>query len=228
MTNPSVPDENSVPAKQWYRKKRFMIPFAFLVVAVAASSGGSSEETTKSESKEVAAESVEAKETKAPEPSGGEFGDYPAVQLKFVGIVEKARDAINDAETDLQESVALRTRDKNLCSALGGRTATNWTGVIESVGANGEGKAHVTIDIADDLKISTWNNSFSDISDNTLIPTSSKFFDNLVSLKKGDPVTFSGTFLRDNNSCLKKGNLTQFFYGIDPKFMFRFSDIASR
>lgn len=227
MTTQPKPEEIPAAPKQWYRKKKFMIPFAILVFAVAAG-GGSSEDEPKSDSQKVSSEPAKIEESKTPEPTGGEYGDYPSSQLKFVQIIEKARDAINDAETDLQESVALRTRDKDLCSALGGRTATNWTGVIGSVGANGEGKAYVTVDIGDNMKVSTWNNSFSDISDNTLIPTSSKFFDNLVSLKKGDPVTFSGTFLRDNNSCLKKGNLTQFFYGIDPKFIFRFSSVASR
>ena len=215
----------------WFKKKKIMIPLILLVVVIAASSSGSSENssesgsTSSSTSSEQAAEPVE-EEPVEEEPVGGEFGNYPPSQLKFVNVIEKARNKIDAAETDLQESVALRQRDKDLCAILGNYTATNWTGVIDSVGANGEGKAHVEIKIADNVKIKTWSNAFSDLGDNTLIPSSSKFFDNLVALKDGDPVTFSATFLRGDNFCLKKANLTQTFYAIDPGFIVRFTNIA--
>jgi hypothetical protein len=215
----------------WFKKKKIMIPLILLVVVIAASSSGSSENssesgsTSSSTSSEQAAEPVE-EEPVEEEPVGGEFGNYPPSQLKFVKVIEEARNKIDAAETDLQESVALRKRDKDLCAILGNYTATNWTGVIDSVGANGEGKAHVEIKIADNVKIKTWSNAFSDLGDNTLIPSSSKFFDNLVALKDGDPVTFSATFLRGDNFCLKKANLTQTFYAIDPGFIVRFTNIA--
>jgi predicted transcriptional regulator len=109
---------------------------------------------------------------------------------------------------------------------LSGNKASNWTGVVRNVGANGEGKAYVEIEIADRIKVKTWNNALSDISDNTLIPTSSSFFDNLVSMNKGDLVTFSGTFLKSSNSCLKRSNLTETFYGISPEFIVRFSNVS--
>ena len=223
----STPSEN-IP---WFKKKKIIIPLILLVVVIAASSSGSSENssesgsTSSSTSSEQAAEPVE-EEPVEEEPVGGEFGNYPPSQLKFVNVIEEARNKIDAAETDLQESVALRKRDKDLCAILGNYTATNWTGVIGSVGANGEGKAYVEINIADNVKVKTWNNAFSDLSDGTLIPSSSKFFDNLVALKKGDPVTFSANFLRGDNFCLKKANLTQTFYAIDPGFIVRFTNIA--
>jgi hypothetical protein len=231
MAEAKEPELNPSENIPWFKKKKIMIPLVLLVVVIAAASGGTSEEPTKSEeassstSSQEPAEPVEEEPAKA-EPVGGEYGNYPAAQLKFVNVIEEARNTIDAAETDLQESVALRKRDKDLCAILGNYTATNWTGVIGSVGANGEGKAYVEIDIADDVKVKTWNNAFSDLSDNTLIPTTSKFFDNLVALKKGDPVIFSANFLRGDNFCLKKANLTQTFYAIDPGFIVRFTNIA--
>jgi len=222
-----TPSEN-IP---WFKKKKIIIPLILLVVVIGASSSGSSKDSSKTEkatpsaSSEKAVESV-AEEPVEEEPAVGEYGNYPAAQAKFIKVIEVAKDKIDAAETDLQESVALRTRDKDLCAILGNYTATNWTGVIDNVGANGEGKAYVEIKLADNVKVKTWNNAFSDSGDGTLIPETSKFFNSLVALKKGDLVTFSATFLRGDNFCLKKANLTQTFYAIDPGFIVRFTNVS--
>lgn len=222
-----TPSEN-IP---WFKKKKIIIPLILLVVVIGASSSGSSKDSSKTEkatpsaSSEKAVEPV-AEEPVKEEPAGGEYGNYPAAQAKFIKVIEVAKDKIDAAETDLQESVALRTRDKDLCAILGNYTATNWTGVIDNVGANGEGKAYVEIKLADNVKVKTWNNAFSDSGDGTLIPETSKFFNSLVALKKGDLVTFSATFLRGDNFCLKKANLTQTFYAIDPGFIVRFTNVS--
>ena len=215
-------------SRPWYKKKAIVIPLIILVLIIGGASNTEVEETATTETS-ASENSSSSSNTEAPveaEPAGGEFGDYPADQAAFVKIVEEAKGTIDAAETDLQESVALRARDKQLCALLTGNKATNWTGIVNNVGANGEGKAYVCIEIADKVKVMTWNNSFSDISDDTLIPTSSKFFDKLVAMKKGDLVTFSATLLKSNNSCLKKGNLTEFFYGQRPEFIARFSDVT--
>ena len=121
----------------------------------------------------------------------------------------------------------LRKRDKDLCKILSSNSAKNWVGVLTEVGANGEGKAYVEIELAEDVRVKTWNNAFSDLSDNTLIPTSVSFFDRLVALTEDTKVVWSGKFLSDSDSCLKKANLTDVFYGIDPQFVVRFSDIKA-
>lgn len=216
--------------RPWWKKKRFVIPLVLFVFIVGITSSEDSEDSSSTSDSVAVAEPSAAPTPEAPvevEPAGGEFGAYPADQAKFVNIIEEAKDVIDAAETDLQESVALRDRDKQLCAVLSGNKAVNWTGTIKNVGANSEGKAYVDIEIADRVRLQTWNNAFSDIGDNTLIPTSSKFFNNLVAMNKGDLVTFSGTFLRGSNSCLKKGNLTDVFYGISPEFKMRFSNITT-
>ena len=214
-------------SRPWYKKKAIVIPLIILFLIIGVASNTEVEETATTETS--ASQNSSDSNTEEPveaEPAGGEFGDYPADQAAFVKIVEEAKGTIDAAETDLQESVALRARDKQLCALLTGNKATNWTGIVNNVGANGEGKAYVYIEIADKVKVMTWNNSFSDISDDTLIPTSSKFFDKLVAMQKGDLVTFSATLLKSSNSCLKKGNLTEFFYGQRPEFIARFSDVT--
>lgn len=233
MDNENLPnnDLELTPSKSrpWYKRKAIVIPLALLILIVGAASSEESEESG-SNSGNSATESSSTTPTAAPpveiEPAGGEFGNYPSAQKKFVKVIEEARDVIDAAETDLQESVALRGRDKQLCALLTGNRAVDWTGIIKNIGANGEGKAYVDIEIAERVQIKTWNNAFSDIRDDTLIPPSSKFFDDLVAMTKGDLVTFSATLLKSSNSCLKKGNLTEFFYGKNPEFIVKFSDIS--
>jgi len=219
--------------KPWWKNKKIMIPLVLVFIVGAAGSSGDSEEKTStpqatSSPGDETQEPVKAEEPVKVEPSGGEYGEYPAAQAKFINIIEAAKETIGNAETDLQRNVALRARDKDLCAILGNNKATKWTGLIDNVGANGEGKAYVEIKIADRITIKTWNNALSDFSDNTLIPTTSDFFDNLVAMKDGDLVNFSATFLKSSNSCLTKANMTEVFYGISPEFIVKFSNVSKQ
>ena len=166
--------------------------------------------------------------TPTEDPNMSDYGLYPQAQADFISLIEKAREDLDNAETDLQESVILRDRDKALCGVLSSRVANKWVGEVKDVGANGEGKAYLEIEIANDVRVKTWNNALSDILDNTLIPPSSKFFDRLVAMKKGDLVTWSAKFLSDSNFCLKGANLTEYFYGKDPKFIVDFQDVVKQ
>ena len=164
------PQESKRP---WYKKKRFLLPigFLFLISALTSTSEDSETNTSNSSSSESNPAPVEsAEEVETEEYS--EYGIYSDEQKEFIEIVEQATSVIRDAETELQESVALRKRDDDLCALLGDRTAMNWTGKITEVGANGEGKAHVEIELADNIRVKTWNNALSDIGDNTLISPS--------------------------------------------------------
>jgi hypothetical protein len=223
-------DPISTPKKDrpWYKKKKIVIPLVLLLLIIGAASSEDSEESGSTSENSATTGSPSTPNSLPPveiEPAGGEFGDYPSEQIAFVRVIEKARDAIDAAETDLQESVALRARDKRLCSLLTGNRADNWTGIIKNVGANGEGKAYITIEIGDDARVQTWNNAFSEIGDNTLIPDTNPIFDVIVPLEKGDSVKFSAKFLKGRDTCLKQGNLTEFFYGRDPEFIVQFTKI---
>jgi hypothetical protein len=225
----SESNEITPTARPWYKKKRFIIPFALMVLIVGF--GGSSS----SDSEETNSASVEASASQAPEevipiedPNMTDYGLYPQSQADFVSLVEKAREDLDAAETDLQESVIVRGRDDALCGVLSSRVANKWVGEVKDVGANGEGKAYLEIEIANDVRVKTWSNALSDIFDNTLIPTSSKFFDRLVAMQKGDLVYWSAKFLSDSNSCLKGANLTEYFYGKDPKFIVDFKDVSKQ
>jgi hypothetical protein len=220
----SESSEITPAARPWYKKKRFIIPFALMVLIVGFSGSSSSD------SEDANSTSVEAPVEVVPteDPNMTDYGLYPQSQADFISLIEKAREDFDDAETDLQESVIIRGRDKALCGVLSNQTANNWVGGVKDVGANGEGKAYLEIEIANDVRVKTWSNALSDIFDNTLIPTSSKFFDRLVAIQKGDLVYWSAKFLSESNSCLKGANLTEYFYGKDPKFIVDFKDVVKQ
>ena len=216
-------------SRPWYKKKRFIIPFVFMVLVVGFGGSSSSDsEDTNSASVEASASEASVEVIPTEDPNMSNYGLYPQAQADFIALIEQAREDLDNAETDLQESVILRDRDKALCGVLSSRVANKWVGEVKDVGANGEGKAYLEIEIADDVRVKTWNNALSDFSDNTLISPSSKFFDRLVAMNKGDLVTWSAKFLSDSNFCLKGANLTEYFYGKDPKFIVDFKDVVKQ
>ena len=200
------------------------------MVLIVGFGGSSSSDSENTNSASVKASAGEAPEELIPtqDPNMTDYGLYPQSQSDFVSLIEQAREDLDNAETDLQESVVVRGRDDALCGVLSSRVANNWVGEVKDVGANGEGKAYLEIEIANDVRVKTWSNALSDIFDNTLIPTSSKFFDRLVAMQKGDLVYWSAKFLSDSNSCLKGANLTEYFYGKDPKFIVDFKDVVKQ
>ena len=173
---------------------------------------------------------VEPAPAPAPEPAPKPgYGTYPDAQAQFVQIVEDSAAAISAAETDLQRSQLLITRDQALCAVPGvAGVVDNWVGEVHDIGANGDGLAYVSIEIAPTILVKTWNNAFSDIGDDTLIGPNVPFFQTLIPMTEGTKVTFSGDFLNDDAVCVQGANLTEVFYGSDPDFLFRFSNVAAQ
>ncbi len=187
---------------------------------------------TTPEASETTAAEVPPAETAAPvqenDELSSEYGTYPTDQAKFVRTVADSREEIDNASNDLKRSAALRERDRELAKIVGSDLAVkNWVGKVTDVGANGEGKAYVEIEIAENVRVKTWNNAFSDIGDSTLIPESSPMFDSLLNLEEGDTVVFSGKFFGGSDTALYGTNMTETFYGIDPQFLFKFSSIKA-
>jgi len=153
---------------------------------------------------------------------------YPQEQAEFIRLIETARSDIEAATTDLQESKLLRDRDIALCKVLGDYKAEMWVGRTVSIGANGEGKAHVGIEIAPNIKVETWSNAFSDIGDNTLIPDGSAVFKELLKMSEDTNVVFSANFVKGSKFCLRQANLFEFRYATDPGFIAQITYIKSQ
>ena len=152
----------------------------------------------------------------------------PDSEARFIKHVTAASDDYDEAATDLQQSQVVKKRNRAICSDLPDGNFVDWVGEVKDVGANGEGKAYVAVDIDDNIHVQTWNNAFSDLSDNTLIPEGSPFFDTLTQLVPGDKVTISGSFVGESGSCVKTSNMTEVFGVADPQFIARFSRVEKK
>ncbi|MFE6508297.1 hypothetical protein ACFVDI_13035 [Nocardioides sp. NPDC057767] len=154
--------------------------------------------------------------------------NMPDSEARFIKHVTAASDDYDQAATDLQQSQVVKKRNRAICSDLPDGNFVDWVGEVKNVGANGEGKAYVAVDIDDNIHVQTWNNAFSDLSDNTLIPEESPFFDTLTQLVPGDKVTISGSFVGESGSCVKTSNMTEVFGVVDPQFIARFSKVEKK
>lgn len=163
--------------------------------------------------------------TEAPAPPPSKYGDYTESQATFVDAVDAARAAYQEAKTDLQKSKILKDRSRDVLPSIGGSDVSSWVGVIDDVGANGEGKAYVQIKISDNIKVKTWNNAFSDMTHDTLIPETSAVYDTLLGLVPGDKVVFSGSFQAQDGAPLYATNITDTFSARTPEFLFKFTSI---
>jgi hypothetical protein len=159
-------------------------------------------------------------------PSGdARYGNQTAAQLTMLGIIEEYKSKYSAAANDLQRGNVRVERDEAVCKAIGSTKVSNWSGVVERLGANRDGLGYVTIAIGKNVTVETWNNSFSDLFDNTLIERNTPLYDSILSLSEGQVVTFSGEFVKSDLSCLDTKNLTEFFTVERPEFVFRFSEI---
>ncbi|MBP3043703.1 hypothetical protein KKR91_03670 [Arthrobacter jiangjiafuii] len=243
----NVSGDKPASTKSWFARHKVLTTIgALILVSVFVNAVSDDGESSDASAETVTTESAKPSpipETAAPTPSAEPttpeatqppapvvepelgYGSYPADEQAFIDAFEQGKTRYNEAETELQRSVALTERDTQMCGASGNGSMVNWTGKIVEIGANNDGLAHVKIELANGVKVQTWNNALSDISDNTLIPQSAPFFGTLSSMGEDTLVTFTAESVASDTSCLTTTNLTQAFSAVDPNFLVRFSDV---
>lgn len=150
----------------------------------------------------------------------------PGNQLRFVRVVGDAINAYNDAPNDMAKGALRPKRKDAICSVLGESTEGEWTGLVETLSTNNDGDGVLAIKIAPHVVVKTWNNSLSDIGNNTLLKPSDPVHTIAVTLKEGDLVKFSGTFFKDETDCIDEASLTLDGAMTEPEFIIRFASIS--
>jgi hypothetical protein len=117
-------------------------------------------------------------------------------------------------------------RAKAICTAIRTPVVQNWTGTVFKVSSNREGKGILELTLPAHIRVTTWNESIADVGDHTLIDPNTPLFDQTVLLKKNQQVLFSGSFIPDPKDCFREISMTLSESVDEPKFLFRFSDIA--
>jgi len=130
-----------------------------------------------------------------------------------------------NAANELQQSALRDKRRDALGQTIGSRRIDSWRGTIAELKTNTDGKAILSIRIATDIEIKTWNNALSDITSGTLIEKWNPVYNSLINLKLGDAVEFSGSFLPSENDYLQESSLTIMGSITQPEFLCKFSSV---
>ena len=149
----------------------------------------------------------------------------PSDQARFERAVLSARTSYNSAANELAAGGIRSSRQQAICNAVINQQASDWVGRIETLTSNGDGKGVVSLSMTQYIHVATWNNSLSDIRDNTLIDPTSSMFKQLAALKVGDLVIFSGQFSSSNTDCVGEQSVTLQGSMTNPEFTMRFTSI---
>jgi RNA polymerase subunit RPABC4/transcription elongation factor Spt4 len=146
-------------------------------------------------------------------------------QRQFEEVIATYSQQFNKAQNELQESTYRRDRMNAIKELNIGLQAHDWIGTLNRLGTNSEGKAYITIKLNNNLTVGTWNNAFSDISDNTLISMDSGLYKALYNMKTGQKVRFSGNFMRADTDYFREKSLTIRGAMKTPDFLMQFSSV---
>jgi hypothetical protein len=95
---------------------------------------------------------------------------------------------------------------------------------------NSDGKGILDVELSGSsrIKIKTWNNSLSDIGDDTLIPHGSLVYNQVANLSQGDMVYFSGRFASGDLDYIKESSMTESGAMNEPEFIFTFTNVGKQ
>ncbi|WP_172730203.1 hypothetical protein [Neorhizobium tomejilense] len=151
----------------------------------------------------------------------------PAKQTSFISAISDYSKRFNSASNELQQSALRDQRRGAILTALGTQLqADGWIGTLRKLETNGDGKAVVTVRLAPDLDILTWNNALSDVLHSTLIEKGTPLYAALMNMSVGDKVKVSGNFVRADADGIFENSITIDGAMTAPEFLFRFNNIS--
>lgn len=192
------------------------LSFFGIVVAAAMAGDGSEKSVTSVSSSREAAVAV------ADEPETADHTlTLPQDQSDFMAAILAAQDDYVAAPNELKKTAVRVKRDRQLRVVSPKGAIKGWYGQITELGTTGEGKAFVSIKLPEyKIYMKTWNNAFSDISDQTLIGFDTKLYNSLSEMEVGQWVKFKALLLKEG-SVTEEGGISE------PEFIAQFVEITS-
>lgn len=151
----------------------------------------------------------------------------PADQTALIAAVDAARQQYRDGANEMAKGASRPSRAVAICRALRSPSVQGWLGRIKTLSTNGDGKGVISIEVARDVYLKTWNNSLSDISDRTLIDPASAMFRTASGLSSGQAVRFSATLFPSDADCYREASLTMDGSITSPEFIMRLTAIEA-
>lgn len=153
----------------------------------------------------------------------------PVSQRAFLAVVTDYQARFRSASNELQQSSLRDERSAALLKALGGRlTIEGWSGTLRKLETNTEGKAIVTVRLAPNVDLKTWNNALSDAMHETMIAKGTPLYATLMHMSVGDPVMVSGSFVQSDQDGVWETSMTIDGSMTAPEFLFHFSTISKQ
>ena len=162
----------------------------------------------------------------APAPSADAAIIGPREEVNFINIVLQSRDRYSAGSNDMAKGATRPARGTSICRAVPHLTISNWVGKIATLSSNSDGNGVLAITLADNVTVTTWNNSLSDFEDHTLILPSDPLLAQVSSMKVGDIVRFSGHFFHSDVDCFNEQSVSIEGSMTDPDFTLRFSSVS--
>lgn len=151
----------------------------------------------------------------------------PPEEEHFIDAVKDGRQQYEAATNEMRQGATRPARAKAICAAVNSPNIKGWISTVNALSTNSEGRGVIEIMVAEDVRIKTWSNSFSDMFGKTLIEPGTPLYESLMDLKVGDRVSFDGTFLQDKTDCFEEKSMTMRGSMTDPEFLMRFSRIVA-
>lgn len=205
--------------RHFSKLKWFGSGFAALVIASAIFGSGESENGALV-GKSTAASASAVKSAAAP---------LPEQQASFIAAISDYKKRFGSAGNELQQSVLRDERRMAILKVVGGQLrADGWSGTLRTLETNRDGNAVVTVRIAPNVDLATWNNAISDVLHSTLIEKGTPLYASLVNMSAGDKVKVSGNFIRAEADGLYEQSITIRGAMTAPEFLFKFTDISKQ
>lgn len=154
----------------------------------------------------------------------------PSKEAALISVVTDFAGRYESAPNEFAKSAMRRERATAIAQITSAEDAiSDWVGTLAGMTTTHDGNGAIAVKAANArrLTIKTWNNSFSDIGDATLIPSGSPLYSDIEKLHVGQLVIFSGKFIEGKQDFLKEASMTEAGSMGDPEFLFRFSSIRA-
>jgi hypothetical protein len=140
----------------------------------------------------------------------------PPEQRAFVRAVAAGRIGYLGSTNELEQHLIEVRRDKQVCAAVPGPAAGGWVGRISHLGAGSGGRGELEVQIGYRAKVSN--------SGEQLIPEGA-MYKTLARKGEGDVITFTGSFLRDDQCPSLQSMWPDHRQMTDPTYSFQFTDV---
>lgn len=206
------------PRKRFGALKLMVGGFAALVIATAIFGSAETQKGAVAGNSPAPASAV--KSTVAP---------LPEQQASFIAAISDYKKRFDAAGNELQQSVLRDERRMAILKAVGGQLrAEGWSGTLRKLETNNDGDAVVSVRVASNIDLATWNNAISDVLHSTLIEKGTPLYATLVNMSVGDKIKVSGNFIRAEADGLFEQSITIRGAMTAPEFLFKFDHISKQ